>query len=83
MGQYYATEEGIVNVNPYELPAIVGRINLHPFEDIWTTTTQDPVTLDETTTNPNIWLQEKQFLGHVISPVLFLLSLPIRKTEIC
>ena len=54
LGQYYATEEGIVNVNPYELPAIVGRINLHPFEDIWTTTTQDPVTLDETTTNPDV-----------------------------
>ena len=50
LGQYYATEEGIVNVNPYELPAIVGRIDLNPFEDVWTNTVQNPITLDETTT---------------------------------
>ena len=37
-GQYYATIEGIVNVNPYELPAIVGKITLNPLEDIWTNT---------------------------------------------
>ena len=44
-GQYYATllkdgSLGIVNVNPYELPAIMGNIDLQPNIDVWTRTHQ-------------------------------------------
>ena len=44
-GQYYATllkdgSIGIINVNPYELPAILGNIDLQPNIDIWTRTFQ-------------------------------------------
>ena len=44
-GQYYATllkdgSLGIINVNPYELPAILGDVDLQPNTDIWTRTHQ-------------------------------------------
>jgi len=44
-GQYYATllkdgSIGIINVNPYELPAILGNVDLQPNTDIWTRTSQ-------------------------------------------
>ena len=44
-GQYYATllkdgSLGIINVNPYELPAILGNVDLQPNTDIWTRTHQ-------------------------------------------
>ena len=44
-GQYYATtlkdgSLGIINVNPYELPAILGNVDLQPNMDVWTRTFQ-------------------------------------------
>ena len=44
-GQYYATllkdgSLGIINVNPYELPAILGNVDLQPNMDVWTRTVQ-------------------------------------------
>ena len=44
-GQYYATllkdgSLGIINVNPYELPAILGNVDLQPNIDVWTRTHQ-------------------------------------------
>ena len=44
-GQYYATllkdgSLGIINVNPYELPAILGNVDLQPNTDVWTRTHQ-------------------------------------------
>tara|TARA_B100000965_G_scaffold42898_1_gene31455 strand:- start:3479 stop:11128 length:7650 start_codon:yes stop_codon:yes gene_type:complete len=56
-GQYYATllkdgSLGVINVNPYELPAILGNVDLQPDLDVWTRTIQlDDNVINQTGTN--------------------------------
>jgi len=58
--QPYATELkdgslGIINVNPYELPAINGVVELHPNTDVWTRTEQlEDNIINQTGTNSSV-----------------------------
>ena len=59
-GQYYATNlkdgtKGIINVNPYDLPAILGNVDLQPDVDVWTRTLQlEDNVIRQNGTNSNV-----------------------------
>ena len=61
-GQYYATllkdgSLGVINVNPYELPAILGNVELQPDLDVWTRTIQlDDNVINQIGTNSSVEL---------------------------
>ena len=61
-GQYYATllkdgSLGVINVNPYELPAILGNVDLQPDLDVWTRTIQlDDNIINQSGTNSSVEL---------------------------
>jgi hypothetical protein len=60
-GQYYATllkdgSLGVINVNPYELPAILGNVELQPDLDVWTRTIQLEDNVRQTGTNSSVEL---------------------------